>query len=62
MKNFQQTDISINRSNTSNANNVEDLNTNTTKKLFTTREIISQEYFYNYYGTNIYSKFFNTDS
>ena len=59
MKHFQQSHIFITQSNASNGVNDEALSINSTDKTFTTREIILQEYFYNYYGTNIYSKLFN---
>ena len=59
MKHFQQSYISITQSNARNENNEEVLSINSTNKIFTTRELILQEYFYNYYGTNVYSKLFN---
>lgn len=59
MKHFQQSHISTTQSNASNGNKTEALSINSTDKIFTTREIVLQEYFYNYYGTSIYPKLFN---
>ena len=61
MKNFQQSHISITQSNSSSENNEDVQNINKKTKKFTTREIMIQEYFWNYYGTDTYSKLFYSD-
>ena len=60
MKHFQRYHLSITQSNASNENNEDALNINKTNKVFTTRERMLQEYFWNYYGTDTYSKLFNS--